>query len=67
MFHPDKMSFSFEALGVDVGALVKNYFNSELLWYKRGQLPKYTSIVCGLLTNEQLPLELLRDEYKGIV
>lgn len=61
--HPDEMTYSFEALGVDVGALVNMCFQKPLLWYKPQSLPKYTSVVCGLLTNESLSIESLEDEY----
>jgi predicted metal-binding protein len=61
--HPDKMTFSFEALGVDVGLLVPTYFNTPLLWYKPNSLPEYTAVVCGLLTNESFSDKKLHDEY----
>lgn len=63
--HPNVMSYSFEALGVDVGALVNMYFQEPLLWYLRGNLPEYTSVVCGLLTNDELTFENLQNEYQG--
>lgn len=62
--HPDSMTYSFEAMGVDVGKVVDEYFQKSLIWYKSRQLPKYTSVVCGLLTNERLSLEFLLDEYR---
>lgn len=65
--HPQKMAYSFEALGIDVGALVNEYFAFPLLWYKKGTLPEYSAVVCGLLTNENLPLELLMREYFKII
>ena len=65
--HPQKMSFSFEALGIDVGTFVESYFNSELLWYKHGHLPKYTSVVCGLLTNNDICIDYLVTEYKNLI
>lgn len=43
------MSYSYEALGVDVSALVERCFNYRLLWYKKGYLPPYTCVVGGLL------------------
>lgn len=65
--HPLSMAYSFEALGIDVGALVDVYFNHPLLWYQKHRLPEYTSVVCGLLTNEDLPLELLKRKYFEIL
>jgi len=61
--NPETKTYSYEALGIDVGTLVELYFKSKLLWYKRGQLPEYTSIVCGLLSNDLYSPETLRDEY----
>jgi predicted metal-binding protein len=63
----EKKTFSFEALGIDVGALVELYFKSKLLWYRRGQLPEYTSIVCGILTNDVYSFETIRDEYNELI
>jgi predicted metal-binding protein len=65
--HPDIMSYSFEALGVNVGVLVEQYFQSKLLWYKPNYLPRYTSVVCGLLSNTVISCEALHDEYVRIV
>lgn len=61
--HPEKMTYSFEALGVDVNALVNRCFQKPLLWYKPHNLPAYTSVVCGLLTNKPLSIKTLQDEY----
>lgn len=49
---PDIMSYSFEALGVDVDFMVMSLFQHKLLWYKKGNLPEYTSVVAGLLSDE---------------
>jgi len=64
---PEEKTYSYEAMGIDVGALVERYFTNKLLWYKRGQLPEYTSIVCGLLSNELYTFETLRDEYMELI
>jgi predicted metal-binding protein len=61
--HPEKMTYSFEALGLDVSALVNRCFQEPLLWYKPHSLPAYTSVVCGLLTNKPISIENLCDEY----
>lgn len=65
--HPNEMAYSFEAMGVNVGAAVEHYFDSPLLWYRRGYPPPYAAVVCGLLTNESLPITLLRDRYFQII
>ena len=61
--HLNKMTFSFEALGVDVSMLVDKYFRVPLLWYKPNSLPEYTAVVCGLLTNESFSDKILYDEF----
>jgi predicted metal-binding protein len=61
--HPEIMTYSYEALGVDVSKLVNMCFQKPLLWYKPQSMPRYTSVVCGLLTNKTLPMESLKDEY----
>ncbi len=53
--HPTIRTFSFEALGINVSTMVKDIFDVNLLWYKRGSLPSYTCVVGGLLTNENPP------------
>lgn len=58
--HPDIMGYSFEALGIDVGKLSLEVFNHKLLWYKKGYLPKYTSVVAGVLLNSELTDEKLQ-------
>ncbi len=65
--HPDLMGYSFEALGVDVGQMVYHCFQKPLLWYRRHCLPQYTSVVCGVLTNEELSLEHLKADYKKYI
>ena len=61
--HPELMTYSLEAMGVDVGKLVMQLFQKPLLWYKPHNLPEYTSVVCGLLTNAEIETEDLHDEY----
>lgn len=65
--HPDKMTYSFEALGIDVNALVDMCFQDPLLWYEPQKLPAYASVVCGLLTNEMLSIDDLEDEYFKLI
>jgi len=60
---PVKMTYSFEAMGVNVGSLVDEFFQKPLLWYSQNNLPEYTSVVCGLLTNLKITENNLRDEY----
>jgi predicted metal-binding protein len=61
--NPESMTYSFEAMGVDVGKLVAEKFQKPLLWYKPHCIPQYTSVVCGLLTNAEITAEDLHKEY----
>lgn len=65
--HPDLMSFSYEAMGVDVGALTMHCFNKELLWYKPRHLPQYTSVVLGLLTDNIIVLDYFKEQFINII
>lgn len=65
--HPEQMAYSFEALGVDVSQLVKYCFQQPLLWYSKGNVPEYTSVVCGLLTHSPLPIGCWETEYRSFV
>lgn len=63
--HPFIRTYSFEALGIDVSRMVKDFFNYDLLWYKKNYLPPYTCVVAGLLScnqniNESQIVEALR-------
>ena len=49
--HPKERTYSFEALGINVSALTLDLFETELQWYKKKNLPGYTCVVGGLLTN----------------
>ena len=55
--NPDRMTYSFEALGINVSGVVESYFQRPLLWYAPHCLPEYTSVVCGLLTNETVTVD----------
>jgi predicted metal-binding protein len=61
--HPTIMTYSFEALGVDVSQIVEKYFSRVLLWYKPHNLPAYTSVVSGLLTNDEITARDIQSEY----
>lgn len=49
--HPELMSYSFESLGINVCRLTEDLFDTELLWYSKNNLPQYTCVVAGLLSN----------------
>ena len=51
--YPGRMTYSFEALGIDVSLLTEHLFQRELRWYREKRLPEYTSVAAGLLTNDK--------------
>ena len=51
---PKKMRYSLESVGVDVASLASK-LDHEILWYKNKKLPKYVSVVGGVLTNKKVP------------
>lgn len=51
---PDKMRFSMEALGLDVGGITADFFGHELLWYKDKKVPAYRSAASCLLMKERI-------------
>lgn len=64
---PNKMTYSFEAMGMDVNALIMKCFDSRLQWYKRHCLPEYTAVVCGLLSKDCLSYSDLQSEFQNII
>lgn len=65
--HMDKKAYSFEALGVNVSAMAKEYFNHDLLWYKKNQMQDYTSVLAGVLCNDSVDLmEMVEKELASI-
>lgn len=63
--YPEQMAYSFEALGIDVSQLVKYCFQQPLFWYSNGNVPEYTSVVCGLLTHSPLQIRYWETEYRS--
>ena len=49
---PEKMRYSMEATHLNVGIMTKENLGHELLWYREKTLPKYTSTVSLVLTNQ---------------
>lgn len=46
---PDKMRYSIESLGGNVGLTISKLMGIELEWMEEGKLPHYFVLVCGLL------------------
>ncbi len=49
---PEKMRYSIEALGGNVGLTISKLMGIELEWMEEGRLPHYFVLVCGLLTQQ---------------
>lgn len=47
--NPEKLRYSIESLGGNVGRTVTRYLRQELEWIEEGRLPHYFILVCGLL------------------
>lgn len=65
--HPKEMTYSFEALGVDVSALTQKLFGITLLWYKDKVCPEYTCVVGGILSNRQIADKEILDVLNQLV
>lgn len=46
---PDKMRYSIESLGGNVGLTISKLMGIELEWIQEGRLPHHFVLVCGLL------------------
>lgn len=47
--YPEKMRYSIESLGGNVGTTCSRLMEIELEWIKEGRMPSYFVLVCGLL------------------
>lgn len=47
--HPEKLRYSIESLGGNVGLTVTKYLKQELEWIEEGRMPHHFILVCGLL------------------
>jgi predicted metal-binding protein len=59
--HPDKLTYSFEALGINVQEMVQELFGLPLLWYSKANLPQYTSVVAGMLSKQPFDPQVVID------
>lgn len=48
--YPDKLRYSMESIGGNVGKTCSKLMGVELEWVTEGKLPNYFMLVCGLLT-----------------
>ena len=46
---PEKIRYSIESLGGNVGLTVSKYLNQEIQWISDGKLPEHLMLLCGLL------------------
>lgn len=54
---PERMRYSIESLGGDVGKTAKELMGIELKWMSGDHLPEYFTLVNGLLTNEEVKMK----------
>ncbi|MBO4852046.1 MAG: DUF2284 domain-containing protein [Schwartzia sp.] len=54
---PDKMRYSLDAFGFDLTAITNDMFHIEILWC-RDSLPKYFTLIHGLLANGTVSVDL---------
>lgn len=47
--HPEKLRYSLESFGFDIGKILKEVFNEELLWAHDGLAPAHYTLVSALL------------------
>lgn len=47
--YPDKMRYSIESLGGNVGMTISKLMGIELEWVQEGRLPSYFVLVCGIM------------------
>ena len=47
--YPDKMRYSIESIGGNVGKTVHDLLGIQLEWIEEGKVPSYFVLVCGLL------------------
>nr|MCK4929908.1 hypothetical protein [Nanoarchaeota archaeon] len=62
---PNKKRYALESTGVDVQKLAM-LLKHELLWYNKKSLPKYMSVVCGVLTNKKILQEDVYKDFKKL-
>jgi predicted metal-binding protein len=64
---PDMIPFSFEALGIDVGSMTLELFGHRLLWYKKGSVPEYTTVVGGILANKPMDYNAILNTLRAFL
>ena len=63
---PGLMTYSFEALGINVAKMVYDLFGIPLLWYRKHHLPEYTSVVAGLISKERYNASVILGTLRSI-
>jgi len=53
------MTYSFEAMGINVDDMVRDIFGIPLQWYKKNYLPEYTCVVAGLVSKDKFDAETI--------
>lgn len=55
--NPEIVRYSIESLGGNVGKTCSKLMGIDLIWSQEGKLPAYFTLVNGLLSNEEIPLD----------
>ncbi len=63
---PDKIKYSLESLGLDVGSISRDFFNHSLLWYQDKKAPAYTSVLSAYLMKEEISQHNLSSIVKSV-
>lgn len=65
---PQEMRYSLQTLGLNVAQVSEDWFKHKLLWQSNQTSPAYSSVVSGILTNDELPankLASLIEQYQS--
>lgn len=57
---PEKMRYSLDSFGIDLGKVTENLFNIKLIW-GLDKLPKYHVLIHALITNETIIPQKISD------
>jgi predicted metal-binding protein len=64
---PERMRFSMEALGHNVGRITSDVFGHDILWYRDKKIPLYLSAAACLLMKEGLSESVLGEAVEDIL
>ena len=70
-FKPDKIRYSLEAFGFDIGKTASELLQVELKWSHDGMLPEYFTLVSGFFSNQEINAATIesaigREHYRAL-